>query len=91
MADTTKSDAKPGDLEAQIAEMRAEIARLARLLGERGAADAGQDGGEPLREQARHRVEDAAVSLERYIAEKPVQSAMVALLAGLVLGLLTRR
>jgi ElaB/YqjD/DUF883 family membrane-anchored ribosome-binding protein len=42
-------------------------------------------------EDAMHRVEDAATGIERYIEEKPLQSAVMALLAGIVIGLLNRR
>jgi ElaB/YqjD/DUF883 family membrane-anchored ribosome-binding protein len=104
MATTGKAAPKPEDIEAQVAQIREDVARLTQLLGEAVGAKAEDAKGRVSEEaealiglarkrahDARHRVEDAATGIEQYIEEKPVQSAMMALLAGIVIGLLTRR
>lgn len=104
MATTDKSAPKPEDIEAQVAQIREDIAQLTTLLGSLAGAKADEVRGRAAEEvealvgrarqragDAKHRVEDAAGSIERYIEDKPMQSAMMALLAGLVIGLLTRR
>ena len=104
MATTGKAAPKPEDIDAQVAQIREDVAQLTKLLGDlagtkveaakaraAGEAEALMGRAKARAEDARHRVEDAAGGLERYIEEKPLQSAMIALLAGLVIGILTRR
>jgi ElaB/YqjD/DUF883 family membrane-anchored ribosome-binding protein len=104
MATTGKAAPKSEDIEAQVAQIREDIAKLTQLLGEVVGAKAEEakgrasEGAEALigrakkrADDARHRVEDAATGIEQYIEERPIQSAMMALLAGIVIGLLTRR
>lgn len=99
-----KSTPKPEDVEAQVAQIREDIAKLTELLGQVAGAKAEEAKGLALEEaealigrakasagEARRRVEGAAGSLEHYIEDKPMQSAMIALVAGVVLGLLSRR
>jgi hypothetical protein len=49
------------------------------------------DGARRRTSEARARVEGLAGSIEAHIEEKPMQSAMIALVAGIFIGLLTRR
>lgn len=104
MATTGKAAPEPEDVEAQVAQIRGDIAKLTQLLGELAGAKADEAKGLALDEaealigrmrtraaDAKHRVEGAAGSIEHYIEEKPMQSAMIALLAGVVIGLMTRR
>lgn len=104
MATTGKTAAKPEDIEAQVLQIRDDIATLTRLLGELAGAKADEaksfalDEAEAVigrarekAEAARDRAKGAAHSLESYIEEKPVQSAMIALVAGLFIGMMTRR
>jgi ElaB/YqjD/DUF883 family membrane-anchored ribosome-binding protein len=104
MATTGKAAPKPEDIEAQVTQIRDDIATLTRLLGELAGAKVDEAKGLALDEaeavigtarkkaqEARDRVQGAAGTLESYIEEKPMQSAMIALVAGLFIGLLTRR
>lgn len=104
MATAAKTTPKPEDIEAQVAQVREDIAKLTQLLGQLAGAKADEAKGLALDEaealigrartkaaDAKHRVEDTAGSIEHYIEEKPMQSAMIALLAGVVIGLMTRR
>lgn len=104
MATNGKAAAKPEDIEAQVTQIREDIAKLTQLLGEVIEAKAEEARGhvpeeaeamigraKRRAEDAMHRVEDAATGIERYIEEKPLQSAVMALLAGIVIGLLNRR
>ncbi len=104
MTAAKKAATTPEDIEAQVAQIREDIAKLTALLGDLAGTKAGEARDLAREEaealigrakagagEARRRVEGAAGSIEHYIEEKPVQSAMIALLAGVVLGLLTRR
>jgi ElaB/YqjD/DUF883 family membrane-anchored ribosome-binding protein len=104
MATTAKTAAKPEDIEAQVAQIRDDIATLTRLLGELAGTKVDEAKGFAMHEaeavigtarkkahEARERVQGAAGSIEAYIEEKPMQSAMIALVAGLLIGLLSRR
>ena len=104
MATTGKTAPGPEDIEAQVAQIRDDVATLTRLLGELAGAKVDEAKGLALdeaeavigrarrtAEAARDRAQGAAHSIESYIEEKPVQSAMIALVAGLFIGLLTRR
>jgi ElaB/YqjD/DUF883 family membrane-anchored ribosome-binding protein len=104
MATTRRPPATPDDIEAQVTQIRDDIATLTRLLGELAGAKVDEARGLALdeaeaaighartrAEAVRDRAAGAAHSIEAYIEEKPVQSAMIALAAGLFIGLLTRR
>ena len=104
MATTGKTAPKSEDIEAQVTQIRDDIATLTRLLGELAGAKVDEAKGLALdeaeavvgrarktAEAARDRAQGAAHSIESYIEEKPVQSAMIALVAGRFIGLLTRR
>jgi ElaB/YqjD/DUF883 family membrane-anchored ribosome-binding protein len=104
MATTAKTAAKPEDIEAQVIQIRDDIATLTRLLGELAGAKVDEAKGLALEEAetvignarkraeaARERATGAAHSIEAYIEEKPLQSARIALATGLFIGLLTRR
>jgi ElaB/YqjD/DUF883 family membrane-anchored ribosome-binding protein len=104
MATTGKTAPKPEDIDAQVAQIRDDIAMLTRLLGELAGAKVDAAKGLALdeaeavigrarktAESARDRAQGAAQSIESYIEEKPLQSAMIALAVGLFIGLLTRR
>jgi ElaB/YqjD/DUF883 family membrane-anchored ribosome-binding protein len=104
MATTGRTAPRPEEIEAQVTQIRDDIATLTRLLGELAGAKVDEAKGFALDEaeaaigRARTRAEavpdratGAAHSIEAYIEEKPLQSAMIALAAGLFIGLLTRR
>jgi ElaB/YqjD/DUF883 family membrane-anchored ribosome-binding protein len=92
------------ELQEQLKTIRADVATLADLL--KGAAHGrAAEAGKALHEQAddlvRHgkemtegateRARSAVTSIEEQIVEKPVQSALIALLIGIVIGSLGRR
>ena len=92
------------DIEAQVQQIRADISTLTRLLTEVAGAKAEQtkdialDQAEELIRKskaralaAQHQAEDAFHSVERHIEQKPVQSATIALLVGLMIGWISRR
>lgn len=104
MATTQNNKATTADVEAQIEQIQKDISTLTRLLAEVAGAKAEQTKGMALDQAAdliartrknadavKHKAEGAAHSLEHYIEEKPVQSAMIALLAGIVVGWWSRR
>ncbi|MDG4649759.1 hypothetical protein P6F26_15040 [Roseibacterium sp. SDUM158017] len=103
MTDTSRS---PGseDLERQFRVIRDDITRLAALLREIGEAKAGEKRDEALAEAAellersrsaldegRLKARQATASVEGYIREKPMQSALIALGVGFLVGMMTRR
>jgi ElaB/YqjD/DUF883 family membrane-anchored ribosome-binding protein len=102
MARTTSS--KVGEVKDQAKDVADEVAALAVMLRD-VAAGAGEDlrdaGAEKLAEIARRsqalvdRVKSTTqseiASLEQSIAERPLQSALIALVIGVVLGALLRR
>jgi ElaB/YqjD/DUF883 family membrane-anchored ribosome-binding protein len=84
--------------------MRTDVAQLAELLkavASGGAADAGKAlhdqadelvrRGREVAEGATQRAKGAVSTIEDQIVEKPVQSALIALLIGIVIGSLGRR
>lgn len=104
MSDQAKPNADIKDVEEQIKAIRAEIASLGGLLkeiaGARAAQASGvlQDEADDLLRKGREAAEGAAQrargvanTLEDHIAEKPVQSALIALLIGIVIGSFGRR
>ena len=104
MATSTRSSTKTEDVEAQIKTIRDDVATLTSLLKDlaedrlEGAKNAvHEDADELLRKsrdatrQAGQSARQATSSMEQYITEKPVQSTLIALLVGIVIGSLSRR
>lgn len=104
MADGQKSAASAGDVNAQLKTIREDVAKLAELMRDlagQKADEAKRAAGEEAEklagrsrqaaEAAAERARQAAGSVEDYIAEKPVQSALIALLVGVFIGSLSRR
>jgi len=104
MATAQKSPEPPGDIEDQVRQIRSDIAELTKALrklaeakaGEAGAA--AQDEAERLAQRARAmadsaqgKAREATEALEDHIKEKPIQSALIALVIGLLFGALSRR
>ena len=92
------------DLEQQFQIIRDDITTLTRLLREIGEAKAGETRDAAMAEAAellersraaldegRLKARQATASVEEYIKEKPVQSALIALGVGFLIGLVTRR
>ena len=92
------------DLEQQFQNIRDDITTLTRLLREIGEAKAGETRDAAMAEAAellersraaldegRLKARQATASVEEYIKEKPVQSALIALGVGFLIGLVTRR
>ena len=92
------------DIEQQFQIIRDDITTLTRLLREIGEAKAGEkrdaalEQAEELLERSRAALEEGrlkaqavSVSIEDHIRTKPVQSAMIALGIGFLVGILTRR
>lgn len=100
----SQSSGQMKDVQGQFKEVTDEVAALADMLRDI-AASKGEDvraaAGERLEEIARraHSLAEKAkaktqsefASLEQKITEKPVQSALIAFVIGLLLGILTRR
>ncbi len=97
---------RPGteDLERQFQTMRDDITTLSQLLRKIGEAKAGEARDTALAEAAsllersramldegRLKAKQTTASIEDHIREKPVQSALVALGIGFLVGILTRR
>jgi ElaB/YqjD/DUF883 family membrane-anchored ribosome-binding protein len=102
MADTPKPGT--GDIEAQMRKLGDEIAKLTDLLardlketasdakGKVGAkAEALSRAAHAAAEGMSERAKGELHEIERKIAEKPVQSAIIAFLAGLLIGGILRR
>ena len=88
----------PDELEAQVTRLSAEVAELTRLLTTMAGTTAAEglgaragDAAQRLAHEAQDELQQAARTLSRLIEEKPMQATLIALVAGLVLGLLTRR
>jgi ElaB/YqjD/DUF883 family membrane-anchored ribosome-binding protein len=102
MAANTRS--KTEAIQDQVSDVTDEVAALAAMLKDL-AASTGEDlrgaAGEKLAEisrrsqaladRAKAKAQSEIASLEKAITEKPVQSALIALVVGLVLGALLRR
>ena len=101
-ASTPRPEAE--DLQQQLKTLRNDVAGLAETikgLAASRAADASRAVHEPaddlvgrtreMAEGAPERAKGAVTTLEDPIAEKPVQSALIALLIGIVIGSLGRR
>lgn len=104
MSTSSKPSTETSEIEGQIKVIREDISSLASLLKnvvETKASDTAKkthDQAENLinrsREAADHatdRARQAAHSVEDYLAEKPAQSALIALLVGFFIGTLWRR
>ena len=106
MADSTNSNPSDiaVSIEQQIKTIRDDISTLTKLIkgiGEekvsdamnsaRGRAEQLFSGSRRIAEQASDRTRKTAGSVEDYIAEKPFQSAMIALLVGFLMGTMSRR
>jgi ElaB/YqjD/DUF883 family membrane-anchored ribosome-binding protein len=102
----TETSSKPGgeDLERQFQVLRDDFVTLGRLLREVGEAKAGEkrdaalaeaeallDRSRASLEKGRARAQEATASIEDHIREKPVQSALIALGVGFLVGIITRR
>ncbi len=104
MSGSTKSTTDVKELEEQVRVLRHDLSEATRLLkefAEGKAVETGRalhDEADQLIRKTKHAAEGAkeralaaSGSIEDYIAEKPLQSAFVALLIGFVIGTLGRR
>jgi ElaB/YqjD/DUF883 family membrane-anchored ribosome-binding protein len=104
MSNASKSNPEVSDLQEQLKAIRTEVAHLAEIMkgmGSNRVADAGKalhdqadvliKRGREAAEEATQRAKGAVSTIEGQIAEKPVQSAFIALLIGIVIGSLGRR
>ena len=102
LTDTPKSDAN--DVKAQIKTLSNDVAELTGLMQKlvgttaSGLFDAAETKAHQTAERAGDLADRAEAlaraevgSLERHISEKPLQSALIALLIGLVFGAMSRR
>lgn len=100
----TKTDADRGDVEEQLRVIRDDVATLTELLKELGQSRSEEAreavfaraselraAGEKAADAARARAESGTASVERAISENPIQSALLALGAGVLLGWMSRR
>ena len=104
MAQSGKGDTSASDIEAQITTIRQDISKLTEMMKDLGrekvseARSTAQAEAAELLGRTRKAADDAAdkarakvASIEDYIVEKPVQSTIMALLIGMVLGAMSRR
>jgi ElaB/YqjD/DUF883 family membrane-anchored ribosome-binding protein len=102
----TDHSAGPGreDVERQFEVLREDLATLTRLLREVGEAEAAEKRDAVLAEAAAlldrsrskldeggARLRQASASIEDHIREKPVQSALIAIGLGVLIGMMSRR
>jgi len=100
----TKSETGTGDIEEQIKVIRDDVSKLTKILMElgedkvseamktaRGEAEDLFDRSRRMAGQATDRARQTAGTVEDYIAEKPFQSALIALLIGFLIGSTSRR
>lgn len=103
MTDTTRGRSGE-DLEHQFKVLREDFVTLTQLMKEIGESKAGESRDAALAEAAkllersqaaldegRLRARQATASVEDYVREKPVQSALIALGVGFLVGLMARR
>jgi ElaB/YqjD/DUF883 family membrane-anchored ribosome-binding protein len=103
MTDTTRGGSGE-DLEHQFKVLREDFVTLTQLMKEIGESKAGESRDAALAEAAkllersqaaldegRLRARQATASVEDYVREKPVQSALIALGVGFLVGLMARR
>jgi ElaB/YqjD/DUF883 family membrane-anchored ribosome-binding protein len=92
------------ELQEQLKTIRADVSALADLLKGAAHSKAAEAGkalheqaddlvrrGKEMTEGATQRARGAVTSIEEQIVEKPVQSALIALFIGIVIGSLGRR
>lgn len=104
MVQSSKTEPKIEDIEAQMKVIREDIAELSNLMKQAGEeklsklsasarVEAEKLVGESKKkiEEIEARVKQKTSSIEDYVSEKPVQSAFVALLIGLFIGSISRR
>ncbi len=101
MAFFSSSDDYRGDVEAQLATLRKEVARLRKMAGKRGAAlyDEASDNASHYYDELAHRVSDAlphvragARAVERRARENPGATAALGLIAlGVLAAIAFRR
>ena len=104
MATSEKSSTTTEDVDAQIKEIRSDIAKLTELLGDLAGSridatkTAARDEAEYLLKRSREmadsahgKAREATESVESYIKEKPIQSALIALAVGIIFGAFSRR
>jgi len=104
MATAPKSAPTATDVEEQIKTIRNDISTLTELLKDlagskaedvrktaRNEADDLLKRSKETAEEATARAKQAAGSVEDYISEKPVQSALIALLIGIFIGSFSRK
>lgn len=104
MAKSSARSPDVNDVEAQIAAIREDVSELTRLLKglaatrTEAATEALKGEAEALKRQAHvaadeavRKAKSAATSIEDHIVEKPVQSALIALLIGILIGAMGRR
>ncbi len=104
MAQSSKTGPETADLEEQLKVIRDDVAELSRLMKEAGDAKLGKLSAsakaeaEKLVGESKEKLEDiekqvkrTASTVEDYVAEKPFQSALIALLVGLFIGSMSRR
>lgn len=103
MSDTYHSPGKE-ELEQQFKVIAGDITKLTELMREIGEAKASEkrdaalaeatkllDKSRSALEEGRLKMRQGTASVEHYIQEKPVQSAMIALGVGFLVGLMSRR
>lgn len=92
------------DIDRHVDVLRDDFATLARLMKEIGESTASEtrdvalaearallERSRSVLEEGRRRGREKAASIEDYIHQKPVQSTLIALGVGILVGLVTRR
>ena len=100
----SKSETGTGDIEEQIKVIRDDVSKLTKILMElgedkvseamktaRGEAEDLFNRSRRMAGEASDRARQTAGTVEDYIAEKPFQSALIALLVGFLIGSTSRR
>lgn len=104
MAQATKRNVTSADVEDQLATIREDVSKLTKLVVEMGkekvdeSTKAAREGADDILSRAKRSAENAArqakektASIEEHIIERPIQSAIVALLIGIFIGSMSRR
>jgi ElaB/YqjD/DUF883 family membrane-anchored ribosome-binding protein len=104
MANVHKSGTGSEDIENQLKTIRADMAKLTKMVGEFGkesVSEQAKGAMDEIREmlesskryagEKRDQAKKTAETVEEYINEKPVQSTIIALIVGLLIGTLSRR
>ncbi len=103
MAGTQRNPGRE-DVEQQLQTLREDFGTLAKLLRDIGEAKAGEKRDAALAEatelleksrsaveEGRAKAQQATASVEDYIRNQPLQSALIALGVGFIFGMITRR